>query len=301
MGLVLALLAAAANALATVLQRIGVEDAAGDRQVKGLLVSVLRRPVWFAGLALAGASFLLQSMALSLGDLSTIQPIMVTELLFLLVILSVWFHQALGWKEWLGALGTALGLGLFLATGSAGGGHSRPSPAAWVFLLIASAGALIVSVVAAQRGPRWWRASAYGFGGGIAFALTAAFIKTAADQWSRGPLVTLSHWQAYSVAGAGLVGLVLSQHALEAGPVAASQSALLVVNPLSSIVMGVWLFGDHLHVAGGRLEIEAVGLFCMFVSLFLLASSPLVSASTQEELLTRPQGFAPLEERGCAG
>lgn len=301
MGLVLALLAAAANALATVLQRIGVEDAAGDRGVKGLVASVLRRPVWFAGLVLAAVSFLLQATALSLGDLSTIQPIMVTELVFLLVILSVWFHRALGWKEWLGALGTAFGLGLFLAMGNAGGGRERPSPADWVLLLVASGGALVLSVLVAQRGPRWWRAAAYGVGGGIAFALTAAFVKTAADQWSRGPLYTFSHWQAYSVAGAGVIGLVLTQHALEAGPVAASQSALLVVNPLSSIVMGIWLFGDHLHASGGRLGLEAVGLFCMFVSLFILAGSPLVNATAQEDQLTRPRGLAPIEQPGCAG
>lgn len=298
MGLVLAVLAAAANALATVLQRIGVEDAADERAGRGLVASILRRPIWFAGLGLAALSFLLQALALSRGDLSAIQPVMVTELLFLLGILSIWFHRTLGWREWLGAFGTAFGLGLFLATSRAGGGHARPSAANWVLLLAASGGALVVSVVAAQRGPRWFRAAAYGVGGGIAFALTAAFVKTAADQWARGPFYAFTHWQAYSVAAAGLIGLVLSQHALEAGPVAASQSSLLVVNPLSSIVMGIWLFGDHLHLRGDRLGLEAIGLFCMFISLFILSSSPLVNASAQEDQLSRPRAVR-LEQHGC--
>ena len=300
MGLVLAVLAAAANALATVLQRIGVEDVAGVRAQRGLLSAILRRPVWFVGLGLAAVSFLLQAVALSRGDLSAIQPVMVTELLFLLAILSLWFRRTLGWKEWLGALGTAFGLGLFLAASDAGGGHARPSAANWVLLLAASGGALVVSVVAAQHGPRWFRAAAYGVGGGIAFALTAAFVKTAADQWTRGPIYAMAHWQAYSVAAAGLVGLILSQHALEAGPVAASQSTLLVVNPLSSIIMGIWLFGDHLRVGGDRLGLEVIGLCCMFLSLFILAGSPLVNASAQEEQLTGTRAM-PLGQHGCAG
>jgi drug/metabolite transporter (DMT)-like permease len=298
-GLLFAVLAAAANAFATVLQRIGVEDAVAQRSGQGLVASVLHRPIWFAGLALSGSSFLLQAIALSKGDLSEIQPVMVTELLFLLAILALWFHHPLGWREWLGAFGTAFGLGLFLATSSPGGGRGRPSAADWVLLLAASGGALVVSVVTARRGPRWFRAAAYGFGGGIAFALTAAFVKTAADQWARGPLYAMTHWQAYSVAAAGLIGLLLTQHALEAGPVAASQSSLLVVNPLSSIVMGIWLFGDHLRVGGDRLSLEVLGLACMFLSLFILASSPLVNASAQDERLTR-QPAVQLNQHGCA-
>ena len=293
MAVLLALLAAAANAFATVLQRIGVEEAAPGHTGRHLMARVLRRPVWFAGLALTTASFLLQALALSQGDLSTVQPVMVTELLFLLAILALWFRRSLGWREWLGALGTVVGLGLFLGMSAAGGGHARPDHLDWFFLLVASGGAVLLATVAAQRGPRAWRAACFGFAGGIAFALTAAFVKTAADLWPRGPLVVLVHWQAYGVAAAGLVGLVLSQHALQAGPVAASQSALLIVNPLSSIVMGVWLFGDHLHDTGGlRFGLEALGLACMFASLFLLSHSPLIAADAPEEQLSA--GRAPL-------
>jgi len=299
MAFVLAVLAAASNALATVFQRLGVEDAVAGHGGGHLLTSVLRRPVWFAGLGLAVVSFLLQAGALSLGDLSSVQPIMVTELLFLLVILSIWFHRTLGWREWLGAAGTAIGLGLFLAMSDAGGGHARPTRTDWVLLLGASLGAVIVSVLAAQQGPRWWRAGAYGVGGGVAFAMTAAFVKTASDQWSRGPFYALGHWQAYSVAAAGLVGLVLSQHALEAGPVAASQSALLVVNPLSSIVMGVWLFGDHLRIGGLRFALEGGALAVMFLSLVILATSPLVNVDAQEEQLTSPGTVAQVGQGHC--
>ena len=70
MAVVLALLAAGANALATVLQRIGIEEAgARSGRARGLMAGLLQRPVWLAGLGLATVSFLLQAVALSLGDL----------------------------------------------------------------------------------------------------------------------------------------------------------------------------------------------------------------------------------------
>ncbi|HUZ20455.1 MAG TPA: DMT family transporter [Acidimicrobiales bacterium] len=287
MAIVLALLAAGANALATVLQRIGVEEAApADGRRRALMAKVIRRPIWFAGLALTTASFLLLAVALSLGDLSTVQPIMVTELLFLLAILGLWFHRSLGWREWLGATGTATGLGAFLALSSPGGGQLRPTRTDWVLLLAACVGAVVLSTASAQRGPRSWRAACFGVAGGITFALTAAFIKTAADEWSKGPVFVLTHWQAYGVAVSGLAGLVISQHALDAGPVAASQSSLLIVNPLASIVMGVWLFGDHLRHSGGLGTAEAVSLCVMFASLFVLSSSPLIASAAHEENLS---------------
>jgi drug/metabolite transporter (DMT)-like permease len=291
MAIVLALLAAGANALATVLQRIGIEEAGSTPGVRGgLIKGILRRPVWFAGLGLATVSFLLQAIALSLGDLSTVQPVMVTELLFLLIILGLWFHRTLGWREWIGASGTAIGLGVFLATSSAVGGHDRPQAEDWLLLLGASIGGIVIATLLTRRGPRSWRAAFFGVAGGIAFALTAAFVKTAADQWSRGPWYVLSHWQAYAVAIAGLCGLVISQHALDAGPVAASQSALLIVNPLASIVMGIWLFGDRLRLSGGREIIEAAFLAVMFLSLFVLSHSPLIASSARDERLTPAAG-----------
>lgn len=288
MAIVLALLAAGANALATVFQRVGIEEA--DRQAvpaRGLMSGVLRRPIWFAGFGLTTLSFLLQAIALSLGDLSTVQPVMVTELVFLLVMLGLWFHGSLGWREWVGVSGTATGLGVFLAASAAVGGHQHPRGEDWLLLLVASVGGILSACLLSLRGTRSWRAALLGVAGGIAFALTAAFIKTAADQWGRGPVYVLSHWQGYAVAVAGLCGFVITQHALGAGPVAASQSALLIVNPLASIVMGIWLFGDRLRLGGGREALEIVFLGVMFVSLFILSHSPLISVDAHAEGLGR--------------
>jgi drug/metabolite transporter (DMT)-like permease len=299
MVFVLALLAAGANAFATVLQRLGLEEAHPvSRSSYHLMASVLRRPIWFAGLALTTASFLLQALALSFGNLSTVQPIMVTEILFLVIILSTWFHHQVKKTDWIAVFGTAVGLGVFLWLSYSKEGHSYPTQYDWELLLVAAAGAIVLGLAAAQRGPRSWRAVCYGASAAICFALTAAFIKTVADEWPRGVVYVFSHPAAYAVAVAGLIGLVISQHALDAGPVAASQAALLIVNPFSSIVMGIWLFKDHVHATGSRAIVEGVCLGLMFYSLLLLSQSQLVSSSREAEQLSDRQSLSDVRAGG---
>jgi drug/metabolite transporter (DMT)-like permease len=301
MAIVLALLAAGANALATVLQRLGVEEACGsESRSSGLMAALLRRPIWFAGFALTVVGFLLQAVAISLGDLSTVQPVMVTELLFLAVILGGWFKLSFGLREWSGVAGTVAGLGTFLLLSSARGGTQRPDRLDWALLLGACCGAVLLTVSLGTRGGRSWRAACLGTGAAISFALTAALIKTAADLWSRGPLGILLHWQTYGIAVAGLAGFVTTQHSLEAGPVAASQSALLIVNPLSSIVMGIWLFGDRLRTAGGRGPVEVIALVLMFFSLYVLSHSPLIGEEGEEERLSDSRASAQMGTEGLS-
>ncbi len=287
MAIVLALIAAGANAFATILQRLGVEQATiTGTSSRALMTGVFRRPVWILGVFLAATSFVLQAFALSLGNLSTIQPIMVTEILFLVIVLGLWFQKTLTWRDWMSAVGTSAGLGVFLAVSAARGGNDRPRAEDWILLLAASGGAMAISWSVAHTGSRSWRAACYGVAAAIAFALTAAFIKAAADLWSRGPAVIFTHFEPYGIAIAGLIGLVISQHALESGPVAASQSALLIVNPVASIVMGVFLFGDRLRVAHGRMAVEVISLSVMFFSLYVLSHSSLIDTNHLEERLS---------------
>ncbi len=135
------------------------------------MAAVLRRPIWFAGLGLTTGGFLLQALALSFGNLSTVQPIMVTEILFLVLILGTWFHHQLRWIDWVAAFGTALGLGVFLWLSYSKAGHSYPTEFDWFLLLVAAVGGIGLGVLAAQRGRRSWRATCYGVSTGICFAL----------------------------------------------------------------------------------------------------------------------------------
>ena len=77
MVFICALGAAIANALTSVFQRLGVEDAPADSTLTlGLMTHALRRGVWLFGFFLMILSFLLQAVALHFGQLSEVQPIL---------------------------------------------------------------------------------------------------------------------------------------------------------------------------------------------------------------------------------
>ncbi len=288
MPFIFALLAAVSNALATVLQRIGVETS-GDKSPASdddlslekssfRFTNLLKSPIWFAGLGLMTTSFLLQAIALAIGNLTLVQPVMVTELLFIVIILGFWFDHPLGKQEIISVLGVIAGLGIFLGFSFGQKGSLRPGLDDWAAVVFGGTGVILLSLWLATKGTRSFKAAAFGVAGGTSFAITAAFIKQVAEQWPHGILYILSNWQGYGVAIAGMMGLILSQHALDAGPVAASQSALLISNPLASIIMGVYLFGNHLDKSGVRLGLEIFGLGIMFISLYTLSHSPLVAS-----------------------
>jgi hypothetical protein len=77
----------------------------------------------------------------------------------------------------------------------------------------------------------------------------------------------------YGVIVAGIVGTVLTQAALHYGPLAVSQPLMVIVNPLVSTALGVWLYGEHF--VGGALQIGlgALGFAVMIVGVVALANS----------------------------
>lgn len=289
---VLAVAAALANALTSVLQRMGVEYVPADHTLKlKLLLHVLRQRIWLAGFALMIASFLMQAIALHFGRLTEVQPILTTELLFLVLILGTRFQFTIGWREWVGAAAAAGGLAGFLLFAAPRGGNLIPSTVEWSEVGAPCVAAILLAVVLARRGPRWWRAAAFGTAAAVAFALTAAFTKVVTD-YVAGDWVTLfRHWQTYGLAVFGVLAVFLTQNAYHAGPIAASQSAIVLVDPLASILIGVGLFGDDLRTVGAWGPLEALSLLVLFAGAITLCHSPLVSGvkgdgTASSELLT---------------
>jgi uncharacterized membrane protein len=274
----LATFSALANALTSILQRMGVEDAPKDSTLRlSLLTHALKRGVWLLGFAVMVASFVCQAIALHLGDLSQVQPILTTELLFLVLLLATWFRFRIGLREWIGCLAAAGGLAGFLAFAQPGGGNLSPTNLGWLVAGSVCGAAVLVAVVLALRGPRWWRAAMFGTAGAIGFAFTASLIKTVGDYVTADWTQMFFHWQTYGLAVCGVGSVFMAQNAFHAGPIAASQTALVLVDPLASIAIGIGLFGDNLRTAGAYGPLEALSLLIMFVGAVSVAHSPLIS------------------------
>jgi len=246
---------------------------------------VLHRPIWYVGFAAMIGSFFLQAAALGFGTLSTVQPIMVTELVFLVVILRVWFGAPLGWREATGTVLTVAGLAGFLAMSNAGGGTTIPSKGGWIVVIGTCCGAILICLLCTRTGSRPWRSAWFGAAAAISFALAASFTKTTTILFSGGFWQIFEHWEPYGIIVAGLAGLVLTQDAFHAGPITASQATLTIVDPIVSIVIGVGLFDDELRGGIGALAFDAGALLVMCVGLFILSQSPLIAGSVAQEQL----------------
>lgn len=275
---VLATACALSNALASVLQRMGLEDApASDALKLSLIAHALKRKVWLLGFVFVLATLPLQIVALHLGNLSQVQPILTAELLFLVILLATWFRFHVGWRDWLGCLGAAGGLAGFLVFAQPGGGTDVPTTFEWIVACAICAGVALTAALFALRGPRWWRAAALGVAAAVGFALTASLIKAMSDYIATDWVHMFFHWQTYGVAVCGALSLFVTQSAFHAGPIAASQTALVLIDPLTSIALGIGLYGDRLRTAGAYGPLEALSLLVMFVGAASIAYSPLVS------------------------
>jgi hypothetical protein len=280
----LALFSALANALTSILQRMGVEDAPEDSTLKlSLLTHALKRGVWLLGFAFMVASTVTQVIALHIGDLTQVQPILTLELPFLVVLLATWFRFRIGVREWISCLAAAGGLAGFLVFAHPVGGNRIPTSSEWIVAGSICGGVVIVAVLLALRGPRWWRAAMFGTAGAIGFAFTASLMKSVGNDVASDWVRLFAHWQTYALALCGVASLFLAQNAFHAGPIAASQTALVLVDPLASIALGLGLYGDNLRTTGLYGPAEAVALLIMFVGVASIAHSPLVSGTKGDD------------------
>lgn len=284
---VLAVGAALANALTTILQRLGVKEApAGDSMHLRLLAYAVRHPVWLAGLGTMMAGFVLQASALHYGTLSSVQPVLTLELPFLVAILGLWFRLPVTWREWSGAAMGAGGLAVFLYAASPRQGLRVPPLHTWGLVSFSVVAACAVAVGLARFGGPNWRAAMFGAAAAVMFAFSASLIRQvmldASHHWSGVAL----HWQLYAMVAAGLVGVFLAQNAFHAGPVTASQPSLVIIDPLASIGIGIGLFGDQLRTGGWWVVLESVALTILCIGGLVLTRSPVVAdlrAASEDE------------------
>lgn len=256
--ILLAVLAAATNAAASVLQRKGnLREVRARRTGVAGLADLLRQPPWLGGIGAVIVSFLLQAGALATGELAEVQPLMALELPLTLLLASLTFRHRLGRRTWLEIGVMTGGIALFLISlRPTGGAPGSPGAVAWGWGA-GGTGALIAALAAlAYISPRPRRAGLLGVAAGVAFALTAAFMSAALARgvtWS-----IFQRWPTYLTAVAGITAMVLLQEGLQAGSLVVVQPGLTLSDPVVAVVLGVLLFREAVRT-GIWIAPEAIG------------------------------------------
>ncbi|MDE3085768.1 MAG: DMT family transporter [Acidobacteriota bacterium] len=252
-----ALAAAFANAAHLMTQHAASADIPEHHRGVALVGYLFRHPLWLLGWVAAAGGFAFQALALHNGALSVVQPLLVTELVFALLLRRFWVHQEISGAAWGSALVVVVALAAFLSVASPTGGHPVPNKAEWASALLTFGGIVAgLSALGWRKGSPVRRAALFAAAASITWALMATFIKAATQTLTaHGVFGMLAHWPVYALLLSGVVGTVVQQAALQSGPLSVSQPVLIVVDPAAAIVLSVWLFddrltGDAVQVAG---------------------------------------------------
>ena len=270
-----ALLAAVLLGVGFVLQQYTAEQEPECRFLSArILTDLLRKPRWVGGVVCMIAGMLLAAWAIGHLELTLVEPLLSTNLLFALVLAVPMSKQAFRLPEIAGALILCAGVALLSSTRSAKPiGLSFGSFSHWPAAAIIAA----IAIVAVQLGRRangQARATLTGLGAGLVFgiqdALTRQTLEALQDKsWT----VLFTTWSAYALVGAGITGVWLMQNAFSAAPLHASLPAIAAGEPLAGIVLGIVVFGDRVQITPGMLAVEAGGLAALIVGVVAVARS----------------------------
>ncbi|MFF3213540.1 DMT family transporter [Streptomyces sp. NPDC002886] len=268
-----ALFAALSNALATVLQRraaLTVPQSDGFRF--GLVLDLLRQPLWVGGILAVIAAGAGQAVALATGALALVQPLFVLELPLALLIASLVTRTRMPGPLWLAVGAVVAGLGIVLVAASPTGNRTDVPADRWVLALAACAVAVAVLAVAGlRRRPGRMRAGCLGAATAVCYALTAALMKSAMHVLDDDGIgAFLRTWETYAFAATGICALLLLEHAMQGGPLVASQPALTLGDAGVSVALGVLLYEERLRAHWWLLP-QLLGLSLICAGILTLA------------------------------
>ena len=142
-------------------------------------------------------------------------------------------------------------------------------------------GAITALTLLGLRGSPVRRAATLAAAAGLMASLEASFLKTATQTLSvSGIGAMVTDWPVYAFVAATITGALLQQAALHVGPLSVSQPLLVIVDPFASIILSVWLFGEHFTDSPAKLAIAAAAFAVMAAGVTRLAQ-------------TAPQDLAP--------
>lgn len=252
----------------------------------------LRRPTWWAAVALNGLGGLLHVVALAYGPLSLVQPLGALTIVFALPMAALFVGRKAGATAWRGAIMATVGLAGLLALVGSSDAQSLDT-AQRIAVAVVSGGvvaALMVAGRAAHRHPAV-RSMLLATASGIAFGMSSVFTKTVAVDWTAG--VSAADIPALAVIAVfATAGMLLSQASYRGAGLAAPLATLTVVNPVVAAAVGITMFGETFRYGSTG---TALALSCGVVAaggLILLTTERIARTTTE----TAPEPAAPVTE-----
>lgn len=299
-AIVLSLAASFCTATSSVCQRLGARGLEGrSGTVTGfdgwLVFRLARQPAWLLGFACMIGGFAFQVAALHFGPLALVQPLLAVELVIVFGYMAAALHRRVEARDWLAAAAISAGISVFLRAAAPSGGRAHAAAGAWWLAGLVTLAIVILAVAAAgfapvggHRGARMRagvspsrRAAFLGVATGVGWGFTAAVIKELASRLDGGPGAVFTNWSAYVLMGTGAATLLLTSHAMAAGPLAASQPGFTICDPVAAVLLGFSLFGERLQSAPWALAAQVIALLVLAAGVWALSRSRLITSGAR--------------------
>jgi drug/metabolite transporter (DMT)-like permease len=237
------------------------------------MLKLVRRPLWWAGFGGDAGGYALQAVALGLGSLLLVQPLLVASLIFALPIGARWSGRRLGRADLLWAGGLTAALALFMIVGEPTQGVDHAPARSWLWVG-AALGALVgLSIAGAALTSGALRASLLAIATGVCFGLAAALTKSVVDQLTVSLLEPFTSFELYALVAAGGLGFFLQQEAFQAGSLEASLPAMTVLEPVVAAGVGIAILQEQLRATGLEIAVLAVTVVVMVAATVALSRS----------------------------
>jgi drug/metabolite transporter (DMT)-like permease len=270
-GVVLAAVIALISAFCFALAAVGQHHAASTADTKEsfnprLFLDLARNPMWWASAFGDMFGFILQAVALGLGAVGLVQPLLVTGLLLAIPISAAVDKRKVQRAEIYGALLCCAGLAAFLIAAQPAEGTEKLNGHDGFLLAVTVLPVSIVLLIGSLRFKGLAKAVALALCAGTLFGVCSPLISVIVRD--------LSHpfgWPLAVVAVAGIGGFLLTQNAYQAGSLPAPLAVLTIVEPLVAVALGVALLHENLEASPVAVTVIVASVIAVIVGVAIVA------------------------------
>ncbi len=235
-----------------------------------IFLDLARQPLWLASVGGTVIGFALQVVALRLGPLALVEPLLICDLIFATLISSflrkLWDPVLVG-----GVIAAAAGVAGFLVIASPTSGRASVGFMVVLPLGTVFAAAVVGCVAVAQRNRRL-RPLALALACGISYGVSAFLVKLVVSNVSGGLPHVLTDWPIYALAIAGPLGFLLNENAFQEGALIAPVMAIITVcDPVISIALAAIWLNENLSGSAAGIAGEVITLMVMVIGVVVVA------------------------------
>lgn len=200
---------------------------------------------WWIGVGIAALGFVVQAVALGLGTLLLVQPLIVLSVLFALPMEAYLDHRRLSFHEWKWGIILTVCVAAFVALALPTGNKNLASGPTVAYSTVVVIAILVALVVGAKFASPHYRALLFGSASGLLTGVQSFLVKIVTGQFSDGMATPFLHPELYLIIVVALGSVVTQQLAFAAHDLQTSFPAMTVIEPVSAMALGVALLGER--------------------------------------------------------